>query len=417
MPSVPAPVNVRRRIPTWVLVLQVLSLAGCGGAPGASSPVTPAGQAKRPAVHVDRPRVAARAQVQRLLRQVVAAYRDGRWSRVRDVFVSPAAGTGLVSQLTAWRMEGVRGLRAVPVSVAAISPRRYVATLEFSADPRAIPAYDLYTAVWSAGSIRLSAPFTGLPPGSGSGAWTVTASRHYRVYHSPFELRGADRRFLAALERQRTQFVRKFALRPPEVTRYYYYPRQNMIRAATRGACGATAVLVGCALPARGSPEIHTSEWPSYHEPVHIFQMAMEPSGYEAPMFIAEGMAVALENRELDPRRSDYCSDLAYVPLDRCAARAAPGVNPGTLLTDRGFSRGDPSISYLLSGSFVKYLILTGGYRRFGRFYYVLAAQPSDRRRDYDVAARRVYGVAMSVLLRRWREALCGECSGPRLEP
>jgi hypothetical protein len=125
------------------------------------------------------------------------------------------------------------------------------------------------------------------------------------------------------------------------------------------------------------------------------------------PLFIAEGMAVALEDRELDPRLSDYCSDLSYVPLDSCAQQSIGDVQPISLLRDSGFKKADPGDAYALAGSFVKYLILTYGYHPFGRFYYVLAAQPSDREKDYNIATQSVYHASVRQLLAAWRAQLC----------
>jgi hypothetical protein len=126
-----------------------------------------------------------------------------------------------------------------------------------------------------------------------------------------------------------------------------------------------------------------------------------------APLFIAEGMAVALEDREVDPRLSDYCSELSYVPLDSCAQQSIGDVRPISLLRDGGFKRADPGDAYALGGSFVKYLILKHGYRTFGRFYHALAAQPSDTEHDYNVATQAVYRQSVRQLLASWQATLC----------
>jgi hypothetical protein len=118
-------------------------------------------------------------------------------------------------------------------------------------------------------------------------------------------------------------------------------------------------------------------------------------------------MAVALEDREVDPRKSDYCSEVAYVPLDECAQYAITQTRPIGLLSDVGFDKADAGYAYSLGGSFVKYLILTHGYRPFGAFYYDLAAQPHDGVMDYTVAAERVYHVTIRALLHDWQTSLC----------
>jgi hypothetical protein len=178
-------------------------------------------------------------------------------------------------------------------------------------------------------------------------------------------------------------------------------------------ACGASTEYVGCALPFEHPPLIHTIEWPSYHEPVHVYERALEPpvqpngEGLVSPLFIAEGTAVALEDKQLDPRLSDYCSDLTYIPLDSCAEQVVNRTNPLNALSDKGFAKGNLGDEYLEAGSFVKYLILRYGYKRFGTFYYKLAAQPKDTQHDYDVATHAVFHLGIRVLLTQWRTALC----------
>jgi hypothetical protein len=193
----------------------------------------------------------------------------------------------------------------------------------------------------------------------------------------------------------------------PPVAAYYLYPDQTMIARLTNGTCGSNPDNVGCTVQQARPPTIHASEWVSYHEPIHVYQTVMEPKGYTAPLFIAEGMAVALEDRDVDPRLSDYCSEVAYVPLDDCAQYAITNVKPRSLLSDSGFNAADAGYAYSLGGSFVKYLILRYGYRAFGKFYYDLAAQPKDRVRDYDVATYRVYHASIDSLLSGWRRQLC----------
>jgi hypothetical protein len=149
-----------------------------------------------------------------------------------------------------------------------------------------------------------------------------------------------------------------------------------------------------------------------YHEPSHVYERSISPPNkgheiYYAPLFLGEGMAVALEDPQLDPHLSDYCSDLDYAPLDDCARTAMAEVNPMSILSDRGFNHANAGDAYALGGSFVKYLILRGGYYRFGRFYYVVAAQPKDRVQDYNVAARQVYGQSIQNLISAWRRSLC----------
>jgi hypothetical protein len=241
--------------------------------------------------------------------------------------------------------------------------------------------------------------------------WVISRTRHFVVYHSPYQLEGADRRGLQDLEYQRSAFARKFHVKLPPVANYFLYPQQHLIAPLTGGVCGSNPDNVGCTLQGSNPPTIHSSEWVSFHEPIHVYQTVMEPKGYTAPLFIAEGMAVALENRGVDPRLSDYCSEVAYVPLDDCASYAIANVRPSSLLSDTGFRAADPGYAYSLAGSFVKYLILRYGYRPFGAFYYAIASQPKDRVSDYEVASHRVFHTSVEQLLSSWRAVLChGSC-------
>jgi hypothetical protein len=312
-----------------------------------------------------------------------------------------------------WKGEHVAPLRISVDFVQATGRSTWVATYEFSSDPRAIPAYETFALRWTPEGARITGMATGIRGTSyRSASWSLSRTTHFWIYHSPYRLRGRDRRFLGALEAQRATFEQRFGVKVASTIAYYYYPEQRLLAPLTAGACGTSPGFVGCADPDTQPPTIHTSEWPSFHEPIHIYQAALEPPPkgkieYVAPLFIAEGMAVALEDRQVDPRLSDYCSDLSYVPLDSCAQQSIGDVEPMSLLRDGGFNRADPGDAYSLGGSFVKYLILKYGYRTFGKFYYVLAAQPSDRERDYDVATHAVYRQSIRQLLGSWRSALC----------
>lgn len=332
---------------------------------------------------------------------------------MRREFAAGAKASMLLTALQTWKGEHVEPLHVVLDFLKSTGRNRWIATYEFSSDPRAIPVYASYSLRHTPAGVRITGRVTGIGGTRyWNATWSVTRTPHFTIYHSPYELRGPDRRFLARLEAQRTIFIRKFGAQVAGRIAYYYYPEQRMMAPLTARACGTSPGFVGCADPDTRPPSIQTSEWPSYHEPIHIYQAALEPPprgkiSYVAPLFIAEGMAVALEDREVDPRLSDYCSDLSYVPLDDCAQQSIDGVQPISLLPDRGFKRADPGEAYALAGSFVKYLILKYGYRPFGRFYYVLAAQPSDRQQDYNVAANAVYGRSVRQLVGGWRAALC----------
>jgi hypothetical protein len=108
----------------------------------------------------------------------------------------------------------------------------------------------------------------------------------------------------------------------------------------------------------------------------------------------------------VDPRVSDYCSDLAYAPLSACARIALDHVRPLTILPDSGFNRVDPGYAYALGGSFVSYLVLHYGYHAFGRFYYQLAAQPKDSEADYNRATEAVFHRPVRTLISAWSDWL-----------
>lgn len=318
----------------------------------------------------------------------------------------------LRGQLGQWKNQNVADLRVSIVHSARIAPHRYVETLEFASDPRATPTYDIIAVHVAGGRATLEGTASGITGSTYSRArWSVTRTRHFIVYHSPYQLAGRDRAGLAGLEHERAAFEREFGVKLPKVVAYYLYPTVQLMDRMTHGVCGSTADNVGCTDPYTTPPSIQAAIWPSYHEPIHAYQLAFVPprkgsSVYVAPLFIGEGMAVALEDKEANPRLSDYCSNLQYAPLDVCARFALQAVKPLSILSDRGFHRADPSDAYSLGGSFVKYLILRYGYHRFGKFYYRLAAQPSDTVADYNVASRSVYGADIGHLIDAWTAAV-----------
>jgi hypothetical protein len=289
-----------------------------------------------------------------------------------------------------------------------IGPNRYVVTLRFADDPRALPAYAILRVTLRHGHPYVIGPVSGITGHTFVGArWAVTQSRHFTVFHSPFIPSVLVRNVLRNLEYQREQFRRKFGVQLLPVTNFYLYPNVSEMRRLTLATCGATSDNVGCADPFARPPVIQSATWPTYHEPIHIYERALEPADtgkikYVAPLFIGEGTAVALEDRQVDPRLSDYCSDLRYVSLDECALQALNATQPLALLRDKGFNAANAGYAYSLGGSFVKYLILTYGYHRFGHFYFKLASQPLDRVRDYDVAARAVYHRTIGRLITAW---------------
>lgn len=392
------PLSVR-----YAFVAITIALASCTSPHSAASPT-----ALPKIVGVPRARLAAG-----LVSALPAAYTSADWNAVQAWFAVPGPARLLVARMRTWKQDSVPRIDVRLISETPVRHGEYVGTLQFSYDPRAIPYYAVYVFRGRDGSARIVGTATGVNGETYAQAnWVVSYSEHFTVYHSRYEPAGRLRGVLADLEYQRRQFVSKFGVSVASRIRYYWYPDRRLMSVLTKYACGSSPGLVGCAFPDSHPPQIHTSEWPTYHEPIHVYERALEPpiqgrTEYVAPLFIAEGAAVALEDREVDPRLSDYCSDLVYIPLDSCAQQGIQDVQPITLLADSGFKHANSGDAYSLGGSFVKYLILHFGYRQFGRFYYVLAAQPSDRERDYDVAANRVYHRSIHALIANWTDNLC----------
>lgn len=383
-------------------------LSGCGGiersATVSATPRLVRGYSHATALVA--PRVAA------TLRRIERGYYAGDWSLVSAAFASPDLARPYVDLLRGWKNDTGGDLRVSLVYNRPLSATRSIGTVRFSGDPRTLPTYSVFVFTRDGGRTVISGVDAGLTGDSFRTVnWVVSRTRHFVVYHSPYQLAGSDRQGLQDMEHQRADFIRRFKVRLPPVAVYYLYPDQKLIGPLTGGMCGETPDNVGCTVPDTQPPSIHASEWVSYQELIHVYQTVMSPKGYSAPLFIGEGMAVALEDRNADPNTSDYCSELAYIPLDTCAQVAAGSARPMEMLTDDGFSHADPGYAYAVAGSFVKYLIETYGDRRFVRFYWVLSAQPKDTVNDYNVATRRVYGQSIQVLLSSWQTALCrGGC-------
>jgi hypothetical protein len=342
------------------------------------------------------------------LQDIQHGYASSNWGQVSRAFVSADVGREYTGDLRQWKNDAGGALHVELVSTTPLGGNRYVGTVRFAGDPRTVPTYGVFIFGSGPGGMRIVGLATGLHGTTFRNTnWAISRTAHFIVYHSPFQLLGSDRQGLVDLESQRRAFARKFGLTLPPRIDYYLYPNQRLIARLTDGTCGSNPDNVGCTLQFEVPPTIHASEWVSFHEPIHAYQTVMEPKGYTAPLFISEGMAVALEDRNVDPRQSDYCSEVAYVPLDECAQYAVMSVRPIDLLSDAGFNHADAGYAYSLGGSFVKYLILHYGDRPFAKFYYALAAQPKDRVQDYDVAAHRVFHTGIQALLHSWQVALC----------
>jgi hypothetical protein len=399
--------------PFLVSVIIGVLFTGCGGAHATSPP--PTATPSRP-VHLT-PVAAAAHQITLMAHVWEGAFAASRWGDVRTSFTSKAEGQALVGAMVQWRQGRVRALHIVPTHVQLVSAGHFIGTLRFTDDPRAVPIYRIYTFTLHGPRTWVTGTTTGLVGSSFANVrWSITRSAHFVILHSPYEVEGSDRQYLADLEYQRTQVEHKFGLQLPSRASYYLYPRTSLMAHLTAKTCGANPDNVGCTNPYTQPPSIQTSVWPTYHEPIHVYELALEPpptgSGVQvAPLFIAEGTAVALEDRAADPRLSDYCSTLIYIPLDVCARVGVGETRPSDLMRDPGFKHARAGDAYALSGSFVKYLILKYGYRPFGKFYYTLAAQKSDTVHDYNVATYAIYHTSITRLLGAWQHQLCaGGC-------
>jgi hypothetical protein len=389
-----------------VLVLSIV-LSSCGS-PVAEQKSLPRSTPKLLRAHGMVNRASIKA-IESGLRTIQAGYGYSDWNRVGSVFSLRSLRAQYVRTLRFWKEDAGGQLRVDLISSEPLGKGRYAVNVRFSGDRRAVPSYALFEFASNAGGARIVDTITGLHGSNYHNVnWAISRTKHFTVYHSPYQLTGADKMGLADLEHQRAVFARKFGVKLPALAAYYLYPEQRLIARWTSHFCGSNPDNVGCTVQQAVPPAIHASEWVSFHEPIHVYQSVMEPPRYTDPLFIAEGMAVALEDKQVDPRLSDYCSEIAYVPLDTCAKFAIANVKLLSLLPDTGFKAADPGYAYSLAGSFVKFLILRFGYRTFGRFYYVLAAQPKDRVLDYNVATHRVLGASIQQLLHDWSDQLCG---------
>jgi hypothetical protein len=351
------------------------------------------------------------------LRQAVAAlqtlYDRADWTGIRARFSDPRLADSLLARMRRWKSEQVNQVRASLVYVTPLGRARFEGTVEFAADERTIPDYKFYVFNEAGRTVRIVGTAPGIGAATSDPSWVLSRTAHFIIYHSRYQLAGADRQYLVDLEHQRTQFAREFGVVMPPVATYHLYPDQITMDRMTGGSCGSAPGETGCTRPFTHPPSIYGVLRATYHEPIHVYELALAPrpslngTVWVAPLFIGEGTAVALEDKNADPRLSDYCSDLGFAPLDECARIAIAHLQPSSILSDTGFREADAGFAYSLGGSFVKYLILRYGYRPFGHFYYDLAAQPSDRVADYNVASQHVYHLTIGQLISAWTDELC----------
>lgn len=355
-----------------------------------------------------------------LLRSLRSAYLSADWPAVRRDFSDTAAAADLVDAMHGWMDAGATSLTVSVLSSARLDAHDREVTVRFADDPRASPSDRLYTVHLSGNHAVISGLASGLRGTSyRTATWSITRTAHFTVYHSPYQLAGADRAVLSQLESQRVLVARKFHVTLPPSAALYLFPNDPAMKALTIGPneCG-NGGEIGCTSPFTHPPTIEALRPAVFHEAIHVYQLAFVPPSpdggrtvFVAPLFIAEGMAVALQDPEVDPSLSDYCSDLAFRPLDFCARVSVHRVHAVAILSDKGFKTVQPSDAYAMGGSFVSYLIRRHGYLSFKTFYYTLAHQPSDRLIDYNLAARAAYGTGIMPLLQAWVHSLCSTCS------
>jgi len=389
------------RVVSMLLLLGVM-LAGCASLPTDPAPPKPVLSA-----------VAVPPNVAAALDRLRSAYSKNDWRTVHQLIPAPALARRVIGEMQAWVNAGANDINVTPVYTKHVGAYRLVVTIVFSDDPRAWPSYLIALMNTKPDPAQIIGEPTGLTGTTiGTTTWTVTRAKNFILYHSPYQIAGSDRAYIASLEDERAAFARKFGVHLPPIAAYYLYPTIGLMGRLSNHACGSESGVVGCTTPFTTPPTIQTILWPTYHEPIHVYELALgpKPAAHEvwyAPLFVGEGTAVALEDRDVDPRLSDFCSfDLVYVPLDVCARTALKHLRPLSILRDKGFERADPGFAYSLAGSFAKYLILRYGYHRFGSFYHAIAARPSDRERDYDAATEKTYHRSIRALLAGWEHAL-----------
>jgi len=146
---------------------------------------------------------------------------------------------------------------------------------------------------------------------------------------------------------------------------------------------------------------VHREATPTLHELVHI----EAPNGNR---FLAEGLAVYLQARlgVLDAY-PDFGADL-HVEAGEYA-RQADISRLDTAATPRRIesaSQFDRQPTYLIAGSFVRFLIETHGKEKFLRLYELTPFRSGERIQYDQSRYGSVYGVGLAGLAQKWRDAI-----------
>lgn len=158
----------------------------------------------------------------------------------------------------------------------------------------------------------------------------------------------------------------------------------------------------------RGSPRgvifvplwrVRKGQWPSLHEIVHVYA----PNGTR---FLAEGLAVyAQEALHGDPAFPNFGTDLHAAAYD--ADDDTPLTKLDRIATPTPVKRvGDDRHMYLLSGSFVRFLIERRGLAKFRMLYAMTPFEPGRRVDGTPERWREVYGRDLPGLEAEWRAFL-----------
>jgi len=151
-------------------------------------------------------------QVARLRRD----YEQSDWTGVGSQIQNSAVAQRFVQRMKHWQYENIGNLKIAIVYGRRVSPTKYVATVRFAVDSRAIPDYRILVFKIHGKSARIIGTTSGIAvSATASPRWSVTRTSHFSVYHSPYQLVGSDKLYLASLEFQRTEFHRKFGVKLP----------------------------------------------------------------------------------------------------------------------------------------------------------------------------------------------------------
>jgi tetratricopeptide (TPR) repeat protein len=210
------------------------------------------------------------------------------------------------------------------------------------------------------------------------------ATEHFRIYYSSKSFSPDEIRYVGAMHEFRyAQVESALAVKFPRTISSYIYPDND-----------TKLLLIGTSTTNIAKPwrsEIHLSldawEGTLRHELVHVlageFGMPVIRAHYH--IGIVEGLATAIDGGFGNRTANEYAG--AVVKKFRLIA------NPGKLIQPLGFAMNASSVSYVLMGSFCRYLIDRYGIVRFKELYGGKSPQV-------------VYGKAYDTLIEEWENVL-----------